>query len=487
MKQKTGQLNYVFWVICILAIVRNISTIVKSLVRLFTPDSFNYMGQSVMISDHSFSLCTLLSSIFIIITIIVTLNKRKIGVWGFFVVQFVFATIFIVFFNVPTNTSYGLALINCLVFFFLLFIKRNGISSWNVIFNDEDEIDDDEIGTFSDTEDFSNNEKKEIFQDKRIDEPENLIEHKNTDNTAKEAKFEDISIQKSNIVEDQKDHQRKYSESIEVSESTNNYKLKRKHIKLATIIFVSLVLLIGICFGLWTAYDNAKPANQYEKANKLFSQGKIKEAIDIYTKLVNDKDYIPAKTRLGELYTMNDSVTPNYELGIKYLTENASIDTIALATLLAIYIPSSDLCEGKFANEEKAEHYAKLVINQGHYLKQAYFVLGNIEADRENYQLAFYYWKKSSKYNCPEAYDNLGWMYFNGYGVNVNIIKAKYYFEKALKISPDDDFALYYLGLIYENGYGVTKDVDRGIKLLKKSADLGNDNAKEEVARILMN
>lgn len=140
----------------------------------------------------------------------------------------------------------------------------------------------------------------------------------------------------------------------------------------------------------------------------------------------------------------------------------------------------------EYASKEKIEYYAKMAIRQHRLLRQSFFLLGNLEIEKGNFEIAYYYWEKSSQYNYYLAYDNLGWMYFNGKGVEENDRKAKFYFEKALSINSDDDFALYNLALMYENGYGVAKDMQKALKLLKKSAELGNNDAKSEVARIQM-
>ena len=64
--------------------------------------------------------------------------------------------------------------------------------------------------------------------------------------------------------------------------------------------------------------------------------------------------------------------------------------------------------------------------------------------------------------------------------------KARSYWQKALKINNEDDYALYYLGILYKYGYGVDIALGKAYKFLTKSADLGNDDAKKEVADLEM-
>lgn len=343
MKQKSGKLNYAFWVICILAIIRNITNIVKSITKLLTPESVEVMGKSIILSDHPASAFYLVSSVFIIITIVLTLNKRKIGVWGFFVVQFISAVASLGFVDNPLSQmpiSFGIALMHSTVFFCLLLIKRNGVSSLKVIFNDEK--DNVTLNISNDSESKGNIPSTQ----KSIDKQEMAIQ------VEKEERIDNELIQNKEVDKSQ------HNESQDLIQHSASKKAKivfvpQKMFKVGMCIILSLILISGVSYGIWLAYNNSKPSEQYIKANKLFSEGKIEEAISIYSKLMKKNNYIPAKTKLGELYTMNDSVTPNYRLGIKYLTENAPLDSLALFDLMSIYNPESDLCEGKFRRRKK--------------------------------------------------------------------------------------------------------------------------------------
>jgi TPR repeat protein len=71
--------------------------------------------------------------------------------------------------------------------------------------------------------------------------------------------------------------------------------------------------------------------------------------------------------------------------------------------------------------------------------------------------------------------NNLGYMYYHGYGASKNILQAKDLFEKASKKGNTD--ALTNLGELYILGKGITTDYKLAKKYLELSADKGNPKA----------
>ena len=224
--------------------------------------------------------------------------------------------------------------------------------------------------------------------------------------------------------------------------------------------------------------------NKYKRANLCFSEGKTSKAIDILTKLA-EEDYTKAKLRLGLLYLVNDSVELNSEVGLKFLKEVAVSDSIALKTLLRIFLGVP--CKGEnLSNNEQAIYYSNMAIKKGICLSEAYFTLGNVYSNKNDYESAFYYWSLASEYGSASAYGNLGWMYYWGVGCKENSAKAYMYFMKAYEINPNDDFVLLYLGLMHFYGYGIEKDVLKGKAFIRRAAELGNDEAKKEYVKQVM-
>jgi TPR repeat protein len=80
------------------------------------------------------------------------------------------------------------------------------------------------------------------------------------------------------------------------------------------------------------------------------------------------------------------------------------------------------------------------------------------------------------------ALNQLGYMYFNGYGVDENVKKAISYFK--LAAAQNYAPAQVNLGYIYENGYGEEKD----LKLAKQYYELAQksnyDGSIEAITRV---
>lgn len=259
-------------------------------------------------------------------------------------------------------------------------------------------------------------------------------------------------------------------------------KNKRSGKSVSIGIVMVVLLLTGVAIGFYV--HNNTPEKKYEKADKLFSEGQINEAIDIYTELADKQDYTKAQTRLAELYLHNDSVPLDAKKGIANLEKAYATDTVALKALMSIY--QSDVkCKGtSLSNIEKLEYYAKYAIKNNKCLGYAYFHIGGVNADKKNYSLAYYYWKKAAKYgeSAAAALANLGWLFYNGNGCEQDDYKARCYFEKAIEKDKDDDYSLFYLGEIYKNGYGVPIDINKAKDFYKRSAELGNEDAQKAYA-----
>lgn len=116
---------------------------------------------------------------------------------------------------------------------------------------------------------------------------------------------------------------------------------------------------------------------------------------------------------------------------------------------------------------------------------EACFFLGKAYSNNDDemfYETTMKYYQKALDKGVEEAYFPLGYMYFNGYGVEKDVDKALELFESSVK-SKDKD-GLYFLGFLYATGFKVKKDVKRAKRLFRESAELGNEAAKEYLASL---
>lgn len=467
MEKIKGEINYVFWFVAILGIIRNITSILTSAMKLTTPEVTDLNGYLIYSTPHSALVMSIVASLLIIIFLILTLNKKRLGIYGFTISIFMFSIVSLAFYEdrlkqLPYNI--GVALFQYILFFGLLMIKRNGIRSWYLFFP-----------------------RKDITQSRNIDVSIQTKQESEGEAPHKEVESQDASSTTLNPATKNLTVTEKLVGANNTRRISSDPPKSRLHLQTVVIVFVVIAVLVGIVISIHLVHKYNQPEYQYAKADSLFKDGETGAAIKIYTKLADEKNYVKAKTRLGILYIDNDSVKPNYKLGIKYLTEASLSDTIALSKLFNIYKPETEIANGKYIDKQKLEKMAKEAINRRMLVGYSYYILGNIAAEKENFKLAYYNWDKATQHGERRGYDNIGWLFYNGYGCDMDDVKARRYFAKALEINSNDDYALFYLGLFYRYGYGVDVDLARAYKYLTKSADLGNNDAKKEVADMKMN
>lgn len=280
--------------------------------------------------------------------------------------------------------------------------------------------------------------------------------------------------------------------------------------KLLVCLFSFLVIVIIAVIFIY-AKDNRTNQEIYNDAKSLIDKKEYKEGIKELNKIEND--FAQAKALLGKLYYYNDSVGINKELGEKLLWEAfEKNDTNASNTLIDIYTEKGDwenlniiaskldglgFTKGsrvwawlywideiggksnKNKDYKKAEYYASKIANDDAY---ASFILGQLYCDggdgiKIDYAKAFYWWSNGARLGDSSCYDNLGWCYFNGNGVNRNYKKAYESFIKAISIDNKDPYAYYFMALMFKDGLYVKANRDSLKFYLQKAKDYGDENA----------
>lgn len=468
--------------VCALGIMRHVISIFTSIAKLVGPESFTYNGMEIPLANYTLVWLQLLCSIALIVAFGGVLSKKKWGVLGFFFIQFVGLVIGLT--SGDTIESLILCAVWCGAFSLILLLRKNGESAWKTIFKKVEDND-------------SHPNKAQEKTSSQTENTDRLILNGNTDTSNegieknKEESFvcdiNDVENKKEilttgSLMDDIQETGLKSSRlSVEPTEKdAATQKCKEKFVLIGVICWI-VVLLTSVFIGIY--FHNNTPEKKYAKADKLFSEGSIDEAIAIYTELADKENYTNAQTRLGMLYLVNDSIPLDTKKGFSYLEKAVLWDTTALSDLITIYSPQH-LCKGTDLSDiEKYKHYAELAVKQGKCLGLGYFALGNYYADKKgDYSLAYYYWNKAAEHGNYKAFANIGWLFYYGNGCAEDNDKARYYFEKAIEHNKDDSFSLYYLGEIYRNGYGVPIDLDKAKDFYKRSAELGNDYAQKEYA-----
>lgn len=434
-------------------ILRHLGNIFKNLIYLLQPQSDFYTIDKNLVGYSIFM------SIAMIIVVIGTMRKKKWGVIGFFCFQIINLIGIQALSKEQQDLSFhfGVTCFLCLFFALLLLLRSNGKSAWKVIF-----------------EPTASKPKKNYFFWLR-----NLHWFRRKDRTISKKV---CVIKRYNIFKNKSSSNKNVIETSGIKNEIR--KGKRKHLLKVILIAISAIVIVsmGVCaYFLYTHYTS----NEYlmNKANETFRNGEIKKALGMYEELADKKDYVPAKSRLGYLYLINDSVTLDSVKGKKYLTEASVTDSISLRYLMKIYL--GNIYKGKcYMNREKAKYYAEMAIERGILLGEAYFVLAVYSLNNDDAASAYYYFEKSSEYKFARAFAGLGLMTYYGDCGIIDMNKSYRYIEKALKIDPKDDLALYQMGLFYLDGEVVKKDKLKARDYFKQAADLGNEDAKAEYSKI---
>lgn len=90
--------------------------------------------------------------------------------------------------------------------------------------------------------------------------------------------------------------------------------------------------------------------------------------------------------------------------------------------------------------------------------------------------------QKAQSTNSPQVYEEIARMYYNGYGVPQDKIKAAWYFRQAGDLGSVS--AQTCAGLIYYKGLGVAKDIKMAKKYLQPAAENGSVEALRLLGRM---
>ena len=110
--------------------------------------------------------------------------------------------------------------------------------------------------------------------------------------------------------------------------------------------------------------------------------------------------------------------------------------------------------------------------------------MGELEEDPEK---ALEWYEKSAKQGYYKAYSQIGYLFDDCGPLSTDYVKARVYYEHAVKLEPNDPLANYFLGWLYKEGDGVKQDVAKGIEFLKKSANENYQPAMLTLGNIYQN
>lgn len=312
------------------------------------------------------------------------------------------------------------------------------------------------------------------------------------------------------------------SSPLVVSPVKSNVDVKKpknriNRITVAVAVVLAVVLLIsGVVISL-SQCSRKTPEEIFKEAKTLIDNNQYEKGIAELEKI--QENHIPAKALLGHLYTMNDSIQKDMIRGEQLLKDAfEKNDTSAGIDLVYLYFDRGDwkatytiaeklatldctkgaralsclYCIDKMGGEDnkhrdfsKAEFYALKVAEKDafccHYLGCIYSEGGH--GIKKDHVKAFYWWNHGAKLGDANCFANFGWLYLNGYGVEMNDKKAFISFKKAIEIDTAHYYAYSQIANMFKEGYYVKANKDSAKYYYQKAAKYGD----EEAAVILEN
>ena len=223
------------------------------------------------------------------------------------------------------------------------------------------------------------------------------------------------------------------------------------------------------------------PAELAEIGENAYWEGDYETALR-YLIPAADAGNADAEFRLGYMYVEGQGVPKDPTKGAYYLILAADQgDLYAQANLGHMY----ETGNGVTQSYENALNYYKKSADQGSpYAMNALGIM--YEEGRgvtQSYTQAKFYYEKAAKENYMYAQYNLGYLYYYGYGVAESYENALKYFK--LAADQGHSYSQYFIGWMYENGQGVKQNVQTAISYYQKAADQGNQDAIDQLNRLL--
>lgn len=103
--------------------------------------------------------------------------------------------------------------------------------------------------------------------------------------------------------------------------------------------------------------------------------------------------------------------------------------------------------------------------------------LGIKNYEKQDFSKAKGYFERACELNSGGGCVALGDLYYDGEGVEKNLIKAAYFYSKACELKEGDGCGA--LGALYYNGDGVKQDSKKAVALFEKACKLGYKKACE--------
>ena len=238
-------------------------------------------------------------------------------------------------------------------------------------------------------------------------------------------------------------------------------------------------------------YEHIYPSQ--ENKNKLLSVNERGADLgDVFSWIETGKDFPVMKKLLHKLVKKGNGTAMGYlgylyfndgdfENSIKYFEMGAKENEIMCCdNLFYIYKEDYNTVPENIRSNEKAIYYGRkgALLGSVELAKKmaGIYLMGEIVA--EDYKKTVEFYKIAAEHGDSYAQRMLGWAYDTAKGVEKDLEKAVYWFEKGI-VTEEEDLdvdTLFELGYLYEKGLGTTQNYKRAFKLYEKAAKAEKPN-----------
>lgn len=213
-----------------------------------------------------------------------------------------------------------------------------------------------------------------------------------------------------------------------------------------------------------------------QKAHEAYNVGDFTSAFTLYSKL-SDAGNADAQTSLAFMLQKEQGCQKDEKRALElYIKAADAKQPYALFNLAILYangiggvthdqFKAHDLhMEAATREVPPAMYEVALMLERG---------LGCIQ----NYSEAAFWYEEGAKRGHLESFNNLGALYKEGHGVDIDEAKTFICFSRAAEGGLAQ--GLYNLGMLYDQGFGCEQDHDEALDLCRKAAYKGHEKAKE--------
>ncbi len=206
-----------------------------------------------------------------------------------------------------------------------------------------------------------------------------------------------------------------------------------------------------------------------------------------YYKMAADAGCHESQYLLAKLYLESEGSPYTNKLSLGYIMDSAASGYLPAIKLLSRSYQYGDY--GLEVDFEKAISGFKIVseIGDREDIGIAFNAMGLIYSSVDGphkYDLAFLYFSKAAMLGLINAKYNIGTLYQNGEGCNINQPMAYKFFREAAMVGHRD--SMYNLAVMYKEGLGVKQSISNCIYWLRKGTDSGDFAAKTALELLML-